>query len=53
MKETIALLLFLAGAVSVSGAQVPSARQRPGLPLELLSDTLAICRLPAEATFPA
>jgi hypothetical protein len=53
MKKTIALLLVLAGPVSVSRAQVPSGHQRPGLPLELLGDTLAICRLPAEAALPA
>jgi hypothetical protein len=39
--------------MSVADAQAPSGRRRVRLLLELLPDTLAICRLPAEATLPA
>jgi hypothetical protein len=34
-------------------AQAPSGRQRARLPLEVLPDTLAICRLPPDAALPA
>jgi hypothetical protein len=37
----------------MADAQVPPRQQRARLPLELLSDTLAICRLPAETPLPA
>ncbi len=53
MKHTVALLLLIGGVMSVSDAQEPSGPQRPGLPLELLPDTFAICRLPAQAALPA
>jgi hypothetical protein len=53
VREIVSLLLFLGGVMSVADAQAPSDRQRARLPLELLPDTLAICRLPAEATPPA
>ena len=39
--------------MSSADAQAPAGRQRARLPLELLSDTLAICRLPAKAAVPA
>jgi uncharacterized protein len=39
--------------VSVADAQGSPGRRRARLPLELLPDTLAICRLPAEAALPA
>jgi hypothetical protein len=48
--QTVALLLLFGGVLSAE-AQEPS-HPRPGLPLELLSDTFAICRLPAQATLP-
>jgi uncharacterized protein len=47
MRLVLALLLT-GGTVSMAHAQ----RERPRLPLELLPDTLAICRLPAEAPLP-
>jgi hypothetical protein len=46
------LLLLLEGFVSVANGQSTSARQRGWLPLEVLPDTLAICRLPADAPVP-
>ena len=39
--------------MSVADSQAPSGPQRHQLPLELLPDTLAICRLPPEAALPA
>jgi uncharacterized protein len=45
--------MFLWGLMSVADAQGPPGRRRARLPLELLPDTLAICRLPAEAALPA
>ena len=45
-------LLLLGGIVSLARAQTPSPRQRPHLPLELIPDTLAICRLNAGAQLP-
>lgn len=36
----------------MAAAQNPSPRQRPHLPLELVPDTLAICRLDAGAPLP-
>jgi hypothetical protein len=47
------LLLALGGLMSVADAQSPSGHRRARLPLALLPDTLAICRLPAEAPLPA
>lgn len=52
MKQMVALLLLLGGPMSLE-AQELSGQQRPGLPLELLPDTFAICRLPAKAALPA
>ena len=45
-------LLLLLGGVMQAEAQV-SSQQRPGLPLELLPDTFALCRLPPAAAIPA
>jgi hypothetical protein len=45
------LILLLGGAVSMAHAQTP--RSRPHLPLELLPDTLAVCRLAPDAAVPA
>jgi hypothetical protein len=45
-------ILALGGIVSMA-AQTPPPRQRPRLPLELLPDTLAICRLEAGAALPS
>ena len=39
--------------MSDAGAQGSSERKRARLPLELLQDTLAICRLPADVPVPA
>ena len=47
------LLLIVGGWMSIADAQSPSGHRRAKLPLALLSDTLAICRLPAEAPIPA
>ena len=43
--------LLLLGATVEAEAQAPASR--PNLPLEVLRDTLAICRLPADAAVPA
>jgi hypothetical protein len=48
----LALVLFLGIGVSMAEAQAPRPAQRPRLPLELLADTLAVCRLPADAPVP-
>lgn len=48
----IVLLLLLGGLMSDASAQ-GSDRKRAQLPLELLPDTLAICRLAADAPVPA
>jgi hypothetical protein len=49
----VLLLLLLGGLVSVADAQARPHRERARLPLEVLHDTLAICRLPADAPVPA
>lgn len=46
-------LLVLGGIAPMAAAQTPSPRQRPHLPLELLPDTLAICRLDAGTALPS
>jgi hypothetical protein len=51
--SAIVLLLLLGGLMSDAGAQGSYDRKRARLPLELLPDTLAICRLPADASVPA
>jgi hypothetical protein len=38
---------------TVAQAQIPEQPSRPKLPLRVLPDTLAICRLPPEADIPA
>jgi hypothetical protein len=50
---SVALLLLIGGLVSVAEGQTPSPRPTHRLPLEVLPDTLAVCRLPADATLPA
>ena len=44
--------MLLGSLVSVAEAQTPR-RERPRLPLELLRDTLAICRLASDAPVPS
>ncbi len=52
MRLALIGILLIGGAVSMANAQDSRASQRPSLPLELLADTLAICRLPAGAPVP-
>jgi hypothetical protein len=47
------LLLATGGLMSIADGQSPSGHWRTRLPLTLLPDTLAICRLPAEDPLPA
>jgi hypothetical protein len=49
VRGAVALLIALGGAMSSIQAQAP----RRGLPLEVLPDTLAICRLPPDAALPS
>jgi hypothetical protein len=49
----VALLVLLGGLVSVAEGQTPSPRSSHQLPLEVLPDTLAVCRLPPDAALPA
>jgi hypothetical protein len=49
--RTILFVLLLGSMTTMAEAQNPS--QRPHLPLEVLPDTLAVCRLPADAAVPA
>jgi hypothetical protein len=51
MKYGWAAGLLLGGSMSVADAQAGPKHHR--LPLELLPDTLAICRLPADAAVPS
>jgi uncharacterized protein len=51
-RPALALLLLLGIAVSMAQAQTPRPSQRPHLPLEVLAETLAVCRLPADAPLP-
>lgn len=53
MRRTLTFFLLLFGLISAAEAQEASGRQPVRLPLELLPDTLAICRLAAEAAVPA
>ena len=48
----VAVLLLTGGPVSIARAQTPPARPGHRLPLEVLPDTLAICRLPSDAAIP-
>lgn len=52
MRHRLALPLLLGIAVSMAEAQTSRHAQRPHLPLELLVETLAVCRLPADAPLP-
>jgi hypothetical protein len=49
----VGLLVLIGGLVSVAEAQTPPPRATHQLPLEVLPDTLAICRLPPDAALPA
>jgi hypothetical protein len=51
-SPVLALALFLGIAVSMAEAQAPRSPQPPHLPLEVLAETLAVCRLPADAPLP-
>ena len=48
----LGVVLLLGGIAPMAVGQNPSRRERPRLPLELLPDTLAICRLDAGAALP-
>jgi hypothetical protein len=48
----VGLILMLGGTAAMAHAQNASPRERPHLPLELLPDTLAVCRLNAGAPLP-
>ena len=52
MRQRIIVALVLGLAPSMAEAQTPRPSQ-PRLPLELLADTLAVCRLAADAPVPA
>jgi hypothetical protein len=52
MSRTIAFLLMLGGVMSVADAEAQAGGQRARLPLQVLADTLAICRLPADTPLP-
>src|SRR3954470_13326377 len=49
----LSAVLLLGGQMSVADAQAPTKVPRHRLPLVVLPDTLAICRLPADAPVPA
>ena len=49
---SVLLSLSMGATVSMADAQSSPPRPRPKLPLELLPDTLAICRLDARAPIP-
>lgn len=52
MRPVLALLL-LGSCVSMADGQAPANPGRPRLPLELLPDTLAVCRLASDAAVPS
>src|SRR3954453_10137376 len=52
MKLTLSLLLLLGSLASMADAQASTGNQRHRLPLVVLPDTLAICRLAADAAIP-
>ena len=52
MQQRIIVALVLGLTASMAEAQTPRPSQRPRLPLELLADTLAVCRLAADAPVP-
>jgi hypothetical protein len=51
MRHALRGLLLMATVTPMAQAQTAAA-SRPRLPLEILSDTLAICRLPPDAPLP-
>ena len=53
MKIAVALLVLIGGLVSVAEAQTPPPSSEHQLPLEVLPDTLAVCRLRPDAALPA
>lgn len=53
MKIAVGLLVLIGGLVSVANAQTPPPRVSHQLPLDVLPDSLAVCRLPADAPLPA
>ena len=52
MRLVLTLIHLLGSAVAMAEAQDQQARPRPQLALELLPDTLAICRLDPSAALP-
>ncbi len=52
LAPAVLLGLAIGSAFTMADAQTPPRPPRPRLPLELLSDTLAICRLDAKAPVP-
>jgi uncharacterized protein len=53
VRLALILLLVIGSLASMADAQGSRQPQRPRLPLELLADTLAICRLDAGAPVPS
>jgi len=53
VKIVVELLLLIGGLVSVANAQTPPPRASHRLPLDVLPETLAVCRLPADTPLPA
>ena len=53
MRVAFMLVLCIGSSVAMAEAQTGRQGQPPRLPLELLPDTLAICRLDASAPLPA
>jgi hypothetical protein len=47
------LVALTGGLVSIAEAQTPSPGSNHQLPLDVLPDTLAVCRLPPDAALPA
>jgi hypothetical protein len=50
--RSTAILLLLGSLASMAEAQSPGRAERPKLPLELLPDKLAVCRLAPDAAVP-
>jgi len=53
VKIAVSLLMLIGGLVSAADAQTPPRRASHQLPLDVLPDTLAICRLPPDAALDA
>jgi hypothetical protein len=53
VRIAVALLGLIGGLVSVAEAQTPPPRANHHLPLDVLPDALAVCRLPPDAALPA